>query len=95
MLWTLNAIQIQCGDCSKPSWTDHQDRDEGKPPEGTVAVVVDVRNNIAAIRVFETDKYLGGVGMEDKGKFVVVPWQSTWTYFCTGSPRVGYIVEKE
>jgi len=89
--------ETKCGDCSRPEWITHQDRDKITPPEGTMAVVVDVRNNIGAIRIIEvqSNEYLGGVGLEDNGYLVLVPWQGAWRYFCTGSPRVGCIVKKQ
>jgi hypothetical protein len=38
-----------------------------------MVVVVDVCNNIKAIRIFETqsNEYLGGVGLEDNGYLVL------------------------
>jgi hypothetical protein len=80
---------------AKPQWVEHQDRDEIRPPDDTIAIVVDVRDNQAAIRIFETkdEDYIDGVGTEEAGKLVIVPWQSHWFYFCTGTPRVGHIVK--
>jgi hypothetical protein len=70
--------------------------DDKDPPAGIVAVVVDVRNYIGAMRIFEaqTDEFLGGVGTEDKGILVIIPWNSNWNYFCVGSFRIGYIIKK-
>lgn len=80
--------------CSNPVWIVHTDTQIVQPTEGTVAIVVDVRKNKAAIRIIETEteEYIDGVGTEEAGKLVVIPWQSNWSYFCTGSPRVAYIL---
>ena len=79
--------------CTKLQWNTHQDRDEINPDDSTAAIVVDLRNITAAIRIFETndDQFIDGVGIEEAGKLVIVPWQSGWWYYCTGSPRVGHI----
>jgi len=82
---------------SDPEWNDHRDAETVKPPDSTIAIVVDVRDKLAAIRIFETKtmKYVDGVGTEEAGYLVIVPWQGDWSYFCTGSPKVGYIQRKE
>ena len=70
-----NSIQTKCNDSSKPHWTTHQDCNKVQPPEGTIATVVDVRKNEAAIRIFETQSndYIDGVGTEEARKLVIVP----------------------
>jgi hypothetical protein len=78
--------------CTNLHWTTHEDRETINPPEGTAAIVVDVRDKRAAIRIFTSnEEYLTGVGSEEAGNLVVGPWQSNWFYLCTGSPRVGHI----
>ncbi|KAF2843883.1 hypothetical protein T440DRAFT_112458 [Plenodomus tracheiphilus IPT5] len=79
--------------CTRIKWTTHQDVDTIIPPDGTVAIVVDVRDIKAAIRIFakQDDDYIDGVGTEAAGHLVVVPWQSSWFYHCTGTPRVGHV----
>jgi hypothetical protein len=41
-----------------------------------MAVMIDVRNNISAIRIIEmqSNEYLGGVELEDNGYLVLIPW---------------------
>lgn len=60
-----------------------------------MAIAVDIRSNKAAIRIYEKQSgdYIDGVGTEEHGMVVVVPWNSTWVYLCTGSPRVGHILK--
>ena len=45
------------------------------PPADTIALVVDVGDNVGAIRIFETlsKKYVDGVGTEEAGKLIVIP----------------------
>ena len=59
-------------------------------------IVVDVRNYLGALRIFENEgsKFVAGVGSEEAGKMVMIPWTSTWWYQTIGSLRVGYIVKK-
>ena len=58
-----------------------------------MAVVVDVRDNIGAIKIFEADgnKHVDSVGTEEAGKLVIVPWNNGWFYYCVGSLQVGYM----
>lgn len=62
-----------------------------------MAVVVDVANNQGMIRFFdkETDDYVNGVGIEEAGNLVIVPWDSKWWAWVSGSLRIGYIVVKD
>lgn len=64
--------------------------DDIEPPTGTVAVVVDVRNSKGAVRIFEaeTDEFLGGVGTEDQGNLMIIPWKDKWNGSCAGSLRL-------
>lgn len=45
------------------------------PPENTVVVVVDVRNNQGAIRIADkqTNEHVDGVGTEAAGNLVMIP----------------------
>jgi len=67
-----------------------------KPPKSTVAIIVDICNNRAAIRIFEmqSNDYIDGVGTEEAGKLVIVLWQSNWFYWYTKSLYVGHILKK-
>ncbi|EER43769.1 predicted protein [Histoplasma capsulatum H143] len=64
------------------------------PPQNSVAVVVDVVESQGAIRIFERkdDSYVNGVGTEEAGHMVIVPWNSGWWFRVSGSIRVGYAV---
>jgi hypothetical protein len=55
-----------------------------------VAIVVDVRDITAAIRIFakEDDGYIDGVGTEEAGNLVIVPWRSISTT-ALGRPELG------
>jgi len=66
------------------------------PPENTVVVVVDVRGNQGAIRIVDKsdNKYVDGVGTEEAGKLVMLPWNSSWWFYTIGSIRVGYVAKK-
>ena len=48
------------------------------PPAETVALVVNVGDNVGAISIFETSskKYVDGVGTEEAGKLIMIPWNS-------------------
>jgi len=82
-------------DCAEPTWTTHQDGDDVTPPDGTVAIVVDLRNAWGSIRIYQkqSDDYVDMVGMDEKPNLVIVPWQGDWTYLCTGSPQVGCVMK--
>jgi hypothetical protein len=42
-----------------------------------MAIIVDIRNNIGAIRIIkvQSNEYLNGVGLEDNGYLMFIPWQ--------------------
>lgn len=70
----LNAILTNCGDCENASWTTPQNRTRIHAPADTVAIVVDVRNNIGATRIHETqgNECVDGVGTEEARTLVIV-----------------------
>jgi len=90
--------ETRCGDCNPLEWItiSPPNHDDKIPPRDTTAVVVDVRNYKGAMRIFEaaTDEFIGGVGSEDKGYLMIVPWNSNWNYSCVGSLRIGYVTTK-
>jgi hypothetical protein len=57
------------------------------PPADTVALAV----NVGAIRIFETSskKYVDGVGTEEAGKLIMIPWNNAWYYSAAGSLPLG------
>jgi hypothetical protein len=91
-----NTSQINCGDCKPISWTNPLKGESTTPPTGTVAIVIDVRGNKGAIRIYEVSgrSFRGSVGLEEAGKMVIIPWDSGWYYSAAGSLPVGHIVEK-
>lgn len=89
--------QITCPENLELQWKEgHQDRDEITPASEIVAIAVDAREIKAAIRIYEkkSGDYVDGVGTEEQGKVVIVPWNSSWVYLCTGTPRVGHILQR-
>ena len=39
----------------------------------------------------ESGDYIGGVGLEDAGKYVIIPWDHSWRLRVSGSLRIGYL----
>ncbi len=65
------------------------------PPEHTVVVVVDVRSNQGAIQIMDNSKqYVDGVGTEEAGNLIMIPWKKEWWYYCIGTTRIAYICAK-
>ncbi|OCL12970.1 hypothetical protein AOQ84DRAFT_131021 [Glonium stellatum] len=87
--------ETDCGDCEAPDWIK-PDGTRTNPPNDTVAIVVDMRNNVGAVLIHERrdGKYKGGVGTEDQGYMVMVPWSNDWYYYSIGSTRLAYIKKK-
>ena len=91
---SLTTFETAC-DCDTPNWTMPPKNIPTTPPEGTVAIVVDVGTRRGAIYVHETgsDEYVVGVGIEEAGNVVMVPWDSSWFYYSIGSTRLAYMVK--
>jgi len=89
----LISTQTNSGDCEDPTWITPPNRKRIYPPVGTVAIVVDVRTNRGAINIHEkeSNEFIDGVGIEEAGKLVIVPWDSTSYYYAVGTVRVAYI----
>ena len=57
-------------------------------------------SNRGAIRIFEkkkkkkSGKYVGGVGIEEEGHQILVPWQERWRFRASAVVEVGYIKAK-
>jgi hypothetical protein len=86
-----------CGDCDPTiTWVTPEKGRKSTPPEATVVMVVDVRSSRGAIRIFESTsgEYIDGIGTEQEGNLVIVPWNSGWYYTAAGSLPVGYVVRK-
>lgn len=78
------------------TWMTPERSNTYSPPGGTVAVVVDLRENIGGIKIHlnSNDDFVGMVGTEERGFFVTIPWQEEWNFYSVGSVRVGYITMK-
>ncbi|QSS64923.1 hypothetical protein I7I51_01998 [Histoplasma capsulatum] len=63
------------------------------PPSSTLAVAVDIGSNAGAVRIHEAEggKFVDGVGTEEAGHVVIVPWDGNWYYYTIGRIRLGYI----
>lgn len=88
--------ETQCNDCERITWTNPSKGDEINPPANTAAIIVDLVRHRGAIRIFkkESDDYVSGVGLEDAGNFVIIPWESKWWLRPSGSLRIGYVTGK-
>lgn len=65
------------------------------PPENTAVIVVDVRSTLGAIQIAnELNEYIAGVGTEELGKLVMIPWNKNWWYYSIGTIRLAYIRAK-
>ena len=67
-----------------------------RPPENSVAIVVNISEHGGRIKFFETtnNKFVGNVSAEDFEMLVMVPLDSGWWYYSIGSLEVRYIVKK-
>ncbi|KAL4759748.1 uncharacterized protein BDW70DRAFT_139442 [Aspergillus foveolatus] len=67
------------------------------PPPHTLAIVVDVISNQGAIRIFtkESGEYIDGVGTEEKGYRIIVPWHDDWRIRVSGNIDIGYLRLKD
>lgn len=88
--------ETQRDDCDRITWTHPSKGEEIQPPADTLAVIVDVVQNRGAMRIFETQSgdYVSGVGLEDAGNFVIIPWETSWWLRPSGSLRIGYVTAK-
>ena len=92
----LIFLQTGYNDCDNPVWqTTSTPQIKSKFPKNTIAVVVDVRQEVGVLRIFEstTGKYLDGVGTEEKGKMIMVTWETDWNYDTVGTVRLAYILK--
>lgn len=66
------------------------------PPDSTAAIVVDVRNGKGGVNIHkkESNGWVDMVGIEERGKLVIVPWDKSWFYYVVGSVQVGYMARK-
>jgi len=89
--------KTNCSDCDPTiTWTTPEKGKRTTPPENTLVMVVDVRSSRGAIRIFETSsgEYVDGIGTEQTGNMVIVPWDSRWHISAAGSLPVGYVVRR-
>lgn len=88
-------LQIS-SDCKFPVWTSTSTpKIKSSFPENTIAVVIDIGQKNGAFRIFDntTGKYLEGVGVEEKGRMVMIPWDSSWNYDTIGTLRFAYLLK--
>jgi len=94
----LGRGDAECSDCDllPPIFPTTEPPSRIHPPSNTVAVVVKISVEGGRIKIFEvpSNKYVGGVGKEDAGHIVIVPWRSSWWYYCIGALEVRYLVRK-
>ncbi|KAM5431522.1 hypothetical protein McanMca71_004758 [Microsporum canis] len=97
MVWKEKELRTKketiCDDNHDTDWQPSANNVRIKPPEKTSFVVVDIRDNRGAIFVHESasNEYVGGIGMDEQGNVVLIPWSPDWHYYTIGSLRVGYI----
>jgi hypothetical protein len=83
-------MKTQCSDCTI-TWTSPSTGIRIIPPDGTVAIVVDL-GKPGAIRIFENNTLIDGVYMDDNnGSREIVLWQNEWWFRASGSPQVAYV----
>lgn len=92
MLKTNLFAQLGFGECEDPDWIV-PDGKRTLPPDRTVAIVVDMRSLRGAVLVHQRkdDAYVGGVGTEETGHIVVVPWNQDWDYYTIGTTSIAYV----
>jgi hypothetical protein len=57
-----------------------------------VAVVVDLVSTRGAIRIYDQQgPYINGVGTEEAGKRIIVPWDASWWFYVSGNLKVGLV----
>ncbi|EDN08100.1 predicted protein [Histoplasma mississippiense (nom. inval.)] len=80
-----------CDDSSDPDWQPLANNVRIKPSENTSFVVVDIRNKQGAsfVNESENNEYVGGVGTDEQGNVVMIPWNHGWYYYTIGSLRIG------
>ncbi|OJD26013.1 hypothetical protein ACJ73_02612 [Blastomyces percursus] len=85
-----------CDDCDSLIWSPLPKATRIDPPENTIAIVVDIVRSQGAIRIFENegDLYVDGVGTEDAGYMVIIPWNTSWWFRVSGALQVGYAAGK-
>ncbi|KAH7370305.1 hypothetical protein BKA65DRAFT_545014 [Rhexocercosporidium sp. MPI-PUGE-AT-0058] len=86
--------KTNCGDCDPTiTWTTPAKGKITTPPENTVVIIVDVRSSRGAIRIFRKSDsgYVDGIGTQQAGNLVIVPWNSDWYISAAGSLPVGYV----
>ncbi|KAI9888494.1 MAG: hypothetical protein M1814_006885 [Vezdaea aestivalis] len=88
---------FDCGDCESPTWKAPSNNVHIHPSENTIAIIIDVRDNKGAIFIHEKEdgKYVDGVGTEETGNLVIVPWNNNWYYYSIGSVRLAWVERKE
>jgi len=93
--------KTECDDRVTLFWATLENRTTITPPEGTLAIVVDVRVKEGQSGAFfiheqQSEEFVDMVGMENRGKLIIVPWDGDWCYYTVQYlRRVGYLRKKE
>ncbi|OJD13487.1 hypothetical protein AJ78_06059 [Emergomyces pasteurianus Ep9510] len=90
----LALYQHEIGDIDGSiEWITPTNNIRTSPPSSILAVVVDIGSNAGAVRIHEAEggKFVDGVGTEEAGHVVIVPWDGNWYYYTIGRIRLGYI----
>ena len=94
----LIVVKAECGECDPIEWTRPAKGTRVDPPADIVVIVVDFSgtDNVGAFNIFEAnDKQFAKIGMEERGRQIIVRWKQGWWYYVAGSLRVGYVREKK
>ncbi|KAK9543857.1 hypothetical protein V6Z98_001668 [Aspergillus fumigatus] len=82
----------QCTRCDSITWSEPGKGNRIDPPPNTMAVVVDLTSGRGAMRIYDkTGPYVNGIGMEDEGKRMIVPWYDGWWFYVSGNLKVGLV----
>jgi len=89
---TDGRAQIDCGDYHPPICNTTTKKVRSSFPKNTVAIIVDVRQQVGAFRIYTigTGKFITGVGTEEAEKMVMIPWNNDWNY---DTMRLGYMLK--
>jgi hypothetical protein len=54
--------------------------------------VVNLAQNLGAIRIYEQNgAYVNGVGTDESGYRVIIPWDNNWWFYIAGNIKVGLV----
>lgn len=57
-----------------------------------MVVVVDLTSGRGAMCIYDkTGLYVNGIGIEDEGKCMIIPWHDGWWFYVLGNLKVGLV----